>query len=373
MPTCAPSSQTQIELIHAAAHRQPGLVTETATEIWQEPVRGAMGDMRLLALPGIEQLRYFLGGPSAAPPVARLTGRRLVEVEPGRVVYSLPVTGWLVGPKGRLHPGVLSLLADAPLLAAVHTMLAPGTISTTAEVSTTFLDTAEEGDELRAEGRQIHTDKTTGLAEVFITRGDGKLIGHGTSRVFIFPPIPQDEPEDIPRPPEIHDDTPDPPLRPVRGGWVTPDDLVGSSGLELLQRQLAGELPQPPIDRLTGLRLTGAGDGWTTFALPTSAWLANEFGTVFGGMVALLASSAGSAAVQTIAAVGTPFTALDMKLNIIKPVQTDSGDLTARAQVVHRGRQLAIASTEIFDGREKRIAVATGSTMLGRRGAAGSA
>ena len=342
-------------------------VTETATEVWEEPARGAAGDMRLLALPGIEQLRFFLGGADAAPPVARLTGRKLVEVEPGRVVYSLPVTGWLVGPKGTLHPGVLSLLADAPLLAAVHTMLGPGTISTTAEVSTTFLDTAEEGDELIAEGRQIHTDDTTGLAEVFITRGDGKLISHGTSRVFIFPPIPQDAPQELARPPAIEYETPDPPLRPPQGGWVTPADLAGASGLELLERQLAGDLPRPPIDRLTGLRLTGAGDGWTTFSLPTSPWLANEFGTVFGGMVALLASSAGSAAVQSIAPVGTRFTALDMKLNIIRPAQTDGSDLTARAQVVHRGRQLAIASTEIFDGRDKRIAVATGSTMLGRR------
>ena len=343
-------------------------MAETVSEIWQEPTRGALGDTRLLALPGIEQLRFFLGGPSAAPPVARLTGRRLVEVERGRVVYALPVTGWLVGPKGTLHPGVLALLADAPLLASVHTMLGPGTISTTAEVSTTFLDTAEEGDELRAEGRQIHTDRTTGLAEVFITRNDGKLVGHATSRVFIFPPIPQDPPDEpLPRPPEVDDPTPDPPLRPVQGGWVTPAGLAGASGLELLERQLAGEISRPPIDHLTGLRLTEAGDGSTTFVLPASPWLANEFGTVFGGMIALLASSAGSAAVQSIAPVGTRFTALDMKLNIIRPVQADGAELTARAQVVHRGRQLAIASTEIFDGRDKRIAVATGSTMLARR------
>jgi acyl-coenzyme A thioesterase PaaI-like protein len=32
---------------------------------------------------------------------------------------------------------------------------------------------------------------------------------------------------------------------------------------------------------------------------------------------------------------------------------------------VHRGRQLAISTTEITDGRGKRVAVATGTTMLG--------
>jgi uncharacterized protein (TIGR00369 family) len=62
-----------------------------------------------------------------------------------------------------------------------------------------------------------------------------------------------------------------------------------------------------------------------------------------------------------------------MKLNIIRPVHPDGTELTAKAQVIHRGRQLAISSTEIFDARERRIAVATGSTMLGRRAGRGAA
>ena len=40
-------------------------------------------------------------------------------------------------------------------------------------------------------------------------------------------------------------------------------------------------------------------------------------------MLALLAASAGSAAVQSIAEVGTPFAALDMKLNVLRPVFPD--------------------------------------------------
>ena len=94
--------------------------------------------------------------------MARLTGRALAEAEEGRVVYSMPVTGWVVGPKGTLHPGVLAFLADAPLLAAVVSTLPPATPATTAEVSLTFLGTASLGDELRAEGRVIHVGRDDG-------------------------------------------------------------------------------------------------------------------------------------------------------------------------------------------------------------------
>lgn len=323
-------------------------------------------DPALLGLAGVEQLRTFVDGHSPAPPVARLTGRRLVEAEDGRVVYSLPVSGWLVGPKGTLHPGVLAFLADAPLLAAIVSTLPPGTPSTTAEVSITFLGTASEGDELRAEGRVVHADGTTGLAEASITRRDGRLIGHATSRGFILPPL--DLPDETPpleAPDEREHETPDPYLRPVGGGALAPHALEASGGLDLLRRQLAGELPRPPIDNLTGMRLVDAAEGRVVFALPASGWTANEFGSVFGGMIALLAASAGSAAVQSVAPAGTQFAALDMKLNILRPAFPDGSELVATATVIHSGRKLAIASTEVVGAEGKTVAIATGTTMLG--------
>ena len=340
------------------------------TEIWQEPVRGRAADPSLMALPGVEQLRTFVDGRSPAPPVARLTGRRLVEADEGRVVYGLPVTGWLVGPKGTLHPGVLAFLADAPLLASVYSVLGPGTPTTTAEVSMTFLGTAALGDELRAEGRTIHVDRATGLAEVRVTRKDGRLLAHGTTRGSIFAPLdlegvtpafePLDEPEH---------EAPDPYLRPVEGGTLAADAITATSGLELLRRQLGGHLPRPPIDHLTGIRLTAAEEGCVTFAMPAGGWGTNEFGTLYGGLLALLASSAGSAAVQTTAPVGTPFAALDMKINVLRPVLPDGSEVTATATVIHAGRSLAIANTEIVDATGQTVALATGTTSLGRAAA----
>jgi uncharacterized protein (TIGR00369 family) len=334
--------------------------------IWEEPPRGRAADFSLLRLPGLEQIRTFVDGRSPEAPIARLTGRRAVEADRGRVVYTLPVSDWLVGPKGTLHPGMIAFLADAPLLAAVQSTLPPRMYCTTAEVSTTFLAPVSRGDELRAEAKMIHSDGTTGLSEANIRRGDGRLVGHATSRVFVFPPVDLDDTGPMPSTePEREYAEPDPYLRPVEGGAVTGLGLAELSGLELLQRQIAGALPRAPVDLLTGIRLVSAEDGKTEFALRTHGWLMNETGTLFGGMIALLASSAGSAAVQTIAPAGTAFKALDMKLNLIRPVTPDGTDLRALAVVIHRGRQLAIAVTEVIDSRDKRVAVATGTTMLG--------
>jgi uncharacterized protein (TIGR00369 family) len=333
---------------------------------WQEPVRGRAADMSLLALPGVEQIASFVDGRSPQPPVARLTGRRVVEVEAGRVVYAMPVSDWVVGPKGTLHPGVIAFLADAPLLAAVQSTLPPGSLCTTAEVSTTFLATARSGDELRAEAQVIHADAATGLAEAYITRGDGRVVGHATSRAFVFPPVPlgDDAPVPVFAEPDEHE-TPDPWERPVLGGALTPHALARLSGRELLEQQLAGTLPRAPIDLLTGITLVAVDEGSATFVLPTHGWCANELGTVFGGLIALLAASAGSAAVQTLAPAGTAFKALDLKLNLIRSASPDGGELRATGTVVHRGRQLAIANTEVVNEQGKRVALATGTTMLG--------
>jgi uncharacterized protein (TIGR00369 family) len=338
--------------------------------VWEETPRGSAADTSLLRLSGLEQLQTFVDRRSPLPPVARLTGRRIVEAELGRVVYALPVSDWLVGPKGTLHPGVISFLADAPLLAAVQSMLPPRTFCTTAEVSTTFLASARRGDELVAEGRVLHSDGATGLAEAFIRRDDGTLIGHATSRLFVFPPVPLDEGE-VEFPPADEDQaTPDPYLRPVEGGALTPMALAELSGLELLRQQLDRALPRPPIDLLTGITLVAAEEGRTEFTLSAHGWGADEFGTFFGGLVALLAASAGSSAVQTIASAGTAFKALDLKINMIRPIATDGSELHAVGTVVHHGRQLAIANTEITNKRGKRVAVATGTTMLGTAAAA---
>jgi uncharacterized protein (TIGR00369 family) len=135
------------------------------------------------------------------------------------------------------------------------------------------------------------------------------------------------------------------------------------SGLEILAAQLKGEVPAAPIDRYAGIRLIEAEDGRVVFSLPVHPGLLQELGTVFGGVIALLANSASGAAVQTIAPAATGFTALDLKVNFLRPVRAEGEELIATGAITHRGRKLSIANAVVtYQGR--RIAIATGTTAL---------
>jgi len=128
-------------------------------------------------------------------------------------------------------------------------------------------------------------------------------------------------------------------------------------------RQLRGEAPRPPVDQLTGIRLSEAERGRVVFRLVASPWLRNEFGNVYGGVLSLLAKSAAAAAVQTIAAEGVAFTALDVKVNFLKGVPADGSELVATGTVTHAGKRLAIGSADVMQG-DVRVAVLTGTTAL---------
>ena len=144
---------------------------------------------------------------------------------------------------------------------------------------------------------------------------------------------------------------------------VGPALLQRLSGLQMFAAQHTGDIPAAPIDRYADIRLIEAEDGRVVFSLPVHPGLLQELGTVFGGVIALLAKSATGAAVQTIAPAGTGFTALDLKVNFLRPARAEGEELIATGAITHRGRRLSIANAVVtYQGR--RIAIATGTTAL---------
>lgn len=322
-------------------------------------------------LSGLEYARSFLTGLLPPPPIARLTGRRIVAADEGQVRFVMPATEWFLGPKGRVLNGALVFVAHAPSWFAVLSALPRRTVCIVAELSMTFLRQPPlGGTEFVAEGRLIYVDAHNGLSEVFVRDADGGLVAHSTSRSFVFPPA-HDRPPADPAPPDTvppEEGTPDPYLRPATGSPLPEATFETLGGLDILRAEMNGELPQPPIHHLTGLRLVEVSEGRAVFSLPATAWLRSEAGTVFGGAIGLLANSATAAAVQTLAPAGTTFTALDVKVNFLHQVKSDGRDLVATGSVVHPGRRLVIATADVVDADGRRVAIATGTTMLSSQG-----
>jgi uncharacterized protein (TIGR00369 family) len=136
------------------------------------------------------------------------------------------------------------------------------------------------------------------------------------------------------------------------------------SGLEIIHGLMAGELPPPPIVYFIGLRWVEATEGSATLAVPMTEWLNSPAMRIYGGALAWVADVCLTGAVQTTVPPRTAFSPLDLKVNFVRPVAADGGELIARGSVIHRGRTLAVASAEIRNQEGKIVALATGSTLI---------
>lgn len=280
----------------------------------------------------------------------------------------MPATRWLLNSAGTISGGTLAMLADAPLGCALQTELDPATPYTTSELSMTMVRPVRpHGGAIGAHGQKVHRGRSVGLTEAFlIDETDDRLVAHSTSRLAIFPPLdPAPEPSRDPQPldPPTDRDS-DPYRRPVRGDVLGQEVWDELSGLEVIRRQIADELPLPPISHLTGLEPTHAEEGSVTMRLPASEWLNSPARRVQGGAIAMLADSALAGAVETVTPAGTAIATIDIKVNFLRPVQGDGRELVAIGRVEHAGRTLAIANAELFDADERRVAIATGSSMF---------
>ena len=351
----------------------PGKSSRSAqTPIWEEPVRGFYTDPgQFVTRSGLDLLRSVLEG-GLGPPIRYLFGLAPTSVEPGGVTFTMPVTNWLLFPQGVVSGATLGILVDAPLGCAVQTALPPATPFTTAEISLRFLRTVvPQSGMLTAKGRLIHAGKSTGVSLVEVTDPAGRLVAVTSTRCVILPrvEVPWEVVEQAfkhpPRLPEPDWPSPHPYERPVAGEVLSQDIWDGTDGLGVLLSLITGDLPAPPLARFCGIAPVEAETGRTTWKMPASEWLCAPIqGRLYGGAIAMLAGTAIDGTVQTTLPAGTAFAPVDLKVYFLRPVSPDGRDLMARGTVIHRGRSIAIGTSEVFDADGKKVAVATGSAVI---------
>ena len=135
--------------------------------------------------------------------------------------------------------------------------------------------------------------------------------------------------------------------------------------LDMAKRVVAGELPQPPIARLLGLRLTAIEPGRARVEMDADERHANPMGTLHGGVLCDIADAAMGMAYAATLADGESLTTLELKINFLRPVW--KAHLVADGQVVQRGKTVGLTECSITDERGRLIAKAT-STCLTLRG-----
>jgi uncharacterized protein (TIGR00369 family) len=122
----------------------------------------------------------MLRGEAPPPPIGRLLGFALKEIEPGRAVFEMEVDDRHHNPMGTLHGGVYCDLADAAMGFAYAATLNEGETFTTVELKINFLRAVRKG-KLVAEAKVVKAGSTLGFIECEVTDQSGKLVAKSAS------------------------------------------------------------------------------------------------------------------------------------------------------------------------------------------------
>jgi uncharacterized protein (TIGR00369 family) len=128
----------------------------------------------------LENARRVQRGEAPPPPIGRLLGFVLKEIEPGRAVFEMTADERHHNPMGTLHGGVYCDLADAAMGYAYAATLAEGETFTTVELKINFFRPMRRG-KLTAEARVVKAGGTLGYVECDVTDQTGKLVAKAAS------------------------------------------------------------------------------------------------------------------------------------------------------------------------------------------------
>ena len=129
----------------------------------------------------IDVFRAMVRGEVEPPPVTKLIGWRMTEVDEGRVVMELEIEHRHTSPPGSAHGGILVDVADAAMGCAYGTLLDEGEVWTTVELKVNYLRPAFPGARIRAEGRVVNAGRTLALTECDVVNDEGKLLARASS------------------------------------------------------------------------------------------------------------------------------------------------------------------------------------------------
>jgi uncharacterized protein (TIGR00369 family) len=114
-------------------------------------------------------------------------------------------------------------------------------------------------------------------------------------------------------------------------------------GIGLLYQRLLFP-PPPPIQQTLGFRLTEAESGRAVFEGVPEFRHYNPIGSVHAGFAATLLDSALYCAIHSTLPKGEVATTLEIKINLVRGLTRDTGNVRAEGRVIHRGRTTATAT-----------------------------
>ncbi len=135
------------------------------------------------------------------------------------------------------------------------------------------------------------------------------------------------------------------------------------SGMEVLKKMMAGELPPPAMGVLMSLTLERIAEGEAVFGATASEQHTNPMGGVHGGYAATVLDSATGCAVHSALPPGRSYATVDLSVQMIRPVPVGV-PLQAIGKVLNVSRRVGFAEGWLQDVTGKRYAHATATCAI---------
>jgi uncharacterized protein (TIGR00369 family) len=152
--------------------------------------------------------------------------------------------------------------------------------------------------------------------------------------------------------------------------WTKPGDLAatidGLSGADVARAMAERRMPAAPVADLIGVTELDVARGRVAVGFDPQEFHYNALGAVHGGVIATLIDIATGAAVHSLLKAGQGFTTLTLEVKYHRAVTVSSGRLTAKAEVIARGREIVTAEARVIDVNERLFATATSTLMTFR-------
>jgi len=160
----------------------------TKSVSWHDPMITAEAATHMS---GLEFLRAIRDGMLPPPPIARLLGFQMCEIEVGRAVFECEPDEAAYNPIGVVHGGLVCTLADTVAACAVHTTLEAGVAYTSIDVNVSYLRpvTSESG-VLRATGLVTKPGRRVAFSKAEIADAGGRIVATATSSCLVMEPKP---------------------------------------------------------------------------------------------------------------------------------------------------------------------------------------
>ena len=138
------------------------------------------------------------------------------------------------------------------------------------------------------------------------------------------------------------------------------------SGLEMLRASLDRLLPDSPVTKLTGLRLSEASLGTASASMPASLWWQSGAGVFLAGTTAFVSDMPLGCAVLTSAPPGWGITSSELSVNFLRAPTIKSQTMIGRGRLIHATRSLGLSEATIEDARGRLLGHATSRCVLVR-------